>query len=375
MVDDMRTCIKKSRDIQGQKGKITLGVAVCILAVFLCGPSSLYGIQSGNAQKLTKNIGSPFGIGKNLITPEKREISLNANNAPLLSVLKRLAKKARVGISYQKEMIPDKKVTVHVKGVSVYQALQEILKGTGLKAVLPFSRDVLVIKKKELKADIQQATVSGTVTDAQTGNTIPGVNILVKGTSTGTATDNKGHYSLNVPSLQDTLRFSYIGYETKNVPINGRTSINVSLSPTTLSGKEMVVVGFQKKRKSEITGAVSQIEGKKLESQPTNNTTLSLEGNVAGLMVNDRGGPPGENNANVLVGGVSTLGDSSPLFVIDGVPRNEDAFARLSAGDIESISVLKGASAAIYGARGANGVIIVQTKEGNRGKSVFSVGA
>src|SRR5699024_10778774 len=105
-----------------------------------------------------------------------------------------------------------------------------------------------------------QQKVSGTVTDAQTGNTLPGVNILVVGTSHGTATDADGHYSLSVPSLQDTLRFSFIGYNTKNVPIDGRTTIDITLKPTVFSGEQMVVIGFGKRKKKDLTGSITSID-------------------------------------------------------------------------------------------------------------------
>src|SRR5699024_4531061 len=152
-----------------------------------------------------------------------------------------------------------KKVTVYLTDVTVWQVLDELLKGTGLKAVLPFSRDVLVIKKKQLEVKIRQETITGTVTDAQTGEPLVGVNILVAGTSNGTATDANGHYELTVESLQDTLRFSFIGYRTKEVAINGRTTINVSLQSQAITGEELVVVGYGVQQKQDLTGAVSSV--------------------------------------------------------------------------------------------------------------------
>jgi len=211
-------------------------------------------------------------------------------------------------------------------------------------------------------------SVAGKVLDAQSMKPLPGVNIKVKGTTTGTTTNAKGRFSLNVPSMQDTLIFSYIGYKTKNIPISGRTKITVKLASTTLtSGKNLVVVGYTKKKKQNVTGAVSQVSGSSITETPVTNTTQSLEGKTAGLVVNDRGGSPGNNNASFLIRGNATLGNNSPLFIIDGVPRGENAFSNLSPDDIKSISVLKGASAAIYGARAANGVVLVTTKKGQAG--------
>lgn len=120
----------------------------------------------------------------------------------------------------------------------------------------------------------QQVTVHGTVTDAQTGNTLPGVNILVIGTTTGTATNNKGHYSINVPSLQDTLQFSFIGYETKTIPINGRTAIDVSLTPKVVSGQQMVVVGFQKTSVRSVTTSIASVSSKDIQDWTTGDVAI-----------------------------------------------------------------------------------------------------
>ncbi len=219
----------------------------------------------------------------------------------------------------------------------------------------------------------QNKTVTGTVLDAQSMKPLAGVNILVVGTSSGAATDANGHYNLSVPSLQDTLRFSFIGYKTKNVPINGRTTVNVNMVSKIFSGQQLVVVGYTKKKRENVTGAVSQVSGKSITETPVTNTTQALEGKVPGVVINDRGGEPGNNNASFLIRGKATLGDNSPLFVIDGVPRSEDAFSDLSPNDIKSVSILKGASAAIYGARAANGVVLVTTKKGHPGKPTVSL--
>jgi TonB-linked SusC/RagA family outer membrane protein len=211
-----------------------------------------------------------------------------------------------------------------------------------------------------------QETVSGTVTEAQTGDPLVGVNILVVGTSTGSITNADGHYSLKVPSLQDTLRFSFIGYKTKTVAINGRTTINVLLKTQVISGQQMVVIGYGEKKKENLTGSVAKISGASLENQPAILTSSALMGEVAGVTVQQNSGQPGHNAGKINIRGITTLNNSNPLVLIDGVPGSLD---NISSDDIENISVLKDAAAAsIYGSRAASGVILVTTKRGQMGK-------
>src|SRR5699024_4867862 len=207
-----------------------------------------------------------------------------------------------------------------------------------------------------------QQTVSGTVTDAQSGDTLPGVNILVKGTTTGTSTDAKGNFELTVPSLQDTLVVSYIGNQTKDVAINGRTSIDIALKSQTIAGEELVVVGYGTQEKKSLTGSVSQISGEEIENLPVTSTSEALQGKLPGVTVQQTSGAPG-SNANITIRGLSSLNSGGPLVIVDGVPGSLNS---IDPSNIESISVLKDASAAaIYGARAAAGVILITTKEGS----------
>jgi TonB-linked SusC/RagA family outer membrane protein len=207
----------------------------------------------------------------------------------------------------------------------------------------------------------QNNTVSGTITDAQTGNSLPGVNIKVMGTTTGTATNAKGHYLLTVPSLQDTLQFSFIGYETQTVPIKGRTAIDVALKPATISGNQLVVVGFGKQKQENVTGSIASVSGKDIKNLPTARFKQAIAGKMAGVRVRTVNGRPG-GGAIMRIRGISSIGaGNSPLIVVDGFPRS--AFS-LPPDRIKSIDVLKSAAAtAIYGSRGANGVILITTKE------------
>jgi TonB-linked SusC/RagA family outer membrane protein len=294
---------------------------------------------------------------------------------PLAKALRLIAQKASTGLYYNSKLVSGKKVTVHIKNMPLSKALQKVLEGTSLKAVTS-GRNITLRKKEissinlmmvKLKKAAKQETVIGTVTDAQTGDPLVGVNILVVGTSSGTATDNKGQYSLQVKSLKDTLRFSYIGYQTKTVPIDGRTMVDVTLNSAVVAGNELVVVGYGKQKKSDLTGSVSTVKMVKAEAIPTTNVEEMLRGRVPGLKVTEVDPRPGGTSNILIRGRRSILGGNAPLFVVDGVPV--DNINNINAEDIASIEVLKDASSeAIYGARGSNGVILVTTKRGEEGK-------
>lgn len=215
----------------------------------------------------------------------------------------------------------------------------------------------------------QQHTVSGTVTNTQTGNPLVGVNILIKGTTTGTTTDADGNYSLSVSSLQDTLRFSYIGYKTKTVPIEGQTTINVSLQSKAIVGQELVVVGYGTQTKEDVTGSITTVSTDALSKSPsTTNIISALQTSAAGLTLTSLNHKPGADQSFLIRGSNSISASSRPLIVIDGIPYN-GSISSINPNNIKSVSILKDVSAAaIYGSRGANGVILIHTKDGRKGE-------
>lgn len=229
-----------------------------------------------------------------------------------------------------------------------------------------------------------QIIISGTVVD-ETGGSLPGVNILEMNTTNGTSTDLDGNYTLAV-SANATLVFSYIGYIKIEEPVNGRTTINITLSQDATTLDEIVVVGYGIQKRSDVTGAVTSLNSEFLENRPIINFEEALQGQVPGLSISSTGGQPGAATKMNIRGISSVSGSSQPLIVIDGFPMNQTptsgggnleqfssqigGFAFINPDDIESIEVLKDASAtAIYGNRGANGVIIITTKQGKKGKS------
>lgn len=207
-------------------------------------------------------------------------------------------------------------------------------------------------------------TVTGTVVD-QDGEPLIGVTVLVVGTTTGTATDIDGNFKINAP-VGGSIQFSYVGYMTESKKFNGEKTINVTMAPANDSLEELVVVGYGVQKKATLTGSVSSVGGEDIKKVSAANLSNTLAGKTAGIIANTRSGEPGEDGASITIRGKGTLGSTSPLIVVDGIA--DRSFSRLNPDDIESISVLKDASAAIYGARAANGVILVTTKRGKEGK-------
>ncbi len=215
-----------------------------------------------------------------------------------------------------------------------------------------------------------QTVITGKVSDTN-GEDLIGASVLVKGTSVGTVSDFDGTYSLSVPTDAITLVYSYTGYTDQEVEIGSQTVINVVLEEG-IALDEVIVVGYSKQKKVTVTGAVTALKGPELIKSPSASLSNSLSGRLPGLVVIQTSGEPGRDDASIRIRGTNTLGNSSPLIVIDGVPDRAGGLNRLSPQDIESISVLKDASAAIYGARAANGAILITTKRGTTGKPTVS---
>lgn len=213
----------------------------------------------------------------------------------------------------------------------------------------------------------QSRTISGTVSDGEMGGLLPGVTVLVKGTNQGTSSDFDGNFSLANVSADATLVFSYIGYKDMEVKVSGRTNFDVTLYPDLEALDEVVVIGYGTARKSDLTGSVVSIGGADLKEQPIANVAQALTGRLAGVQVASAEGSPDAEIKIRIRGGGSITQDSSPLIIVDGFPVN--SISDVSSSDIANISVLKDASStAIYGSRGANGVIIITTKSGSEGK-------
>ena len=219
----------------------------------------------------------------------------------------------------------------------------------------------------------QTQKISGKVTDSE-GGALPGVTVIIKGTTQGTVSDVDGKFSLSNVSSGNVLIFSFIGMTTQEIPVGNQSDISVKMAESSIGIEEVVAIGYGTRKKSTLTGAVASVGGEELLKSHAANITTGLAGQVPGLIINQRDGRPGAENLEIFVRGKATLGNTnSPLLVIDGIPTGVGALSRLNPNDIESISVLKDASAAIYGVNASNGVILVVTKRGKSGAPVFSV--
>ncbi|WP_417884927.1 SusC/RagA family TonB-linked outer membrane protein [Zunongwangia sp.] len=213
----------------------------------------------------------------------------------------------------------------------------------------------------------QEVDISGVVTSATDGMQLAGVNIMIKGTTNGTTTDFDGNYKIENVTLKDSLTFSYLGFITKVVPINGRKTINIALSTDAQQLSDVVLVGYTSQKRTDITGAVSVVDMKEINKQPQANPIQALQGRLPGVQITTDGSPSG-GNTSISIRGIGTLNNTDPLYVIDGIPT-KSGMHELNPNDIKSIQVLKdAASASIYGSRASNGVIIITTKKGTSGK-------
>lgn len=213
---------------------------------------------------------------------------------------------------------------------------------------------------------IAQTNITGQVKDSEDNIPIPGVTVLVKGTSTGTLTDIDGNYSIKVPSSDDVIVFSFVGYEQQEIQVGSQSVINLSLSPSTAQLEEVVVIGYGTVKKSDLTGSVGSINGEELNTVAQTSVDQALQGRVAGVRITQTNAEPGGGFSVRIRGTNSITAGNEPLYVVDGLPGT-NPLNSLNPSDIESVEVLKDASAtAIYGARGSNGVIIITTKQGKR---------
>lgn len=219
---------------------------------------------------------------------------------------------------------------------------------------------------------LQQQVITGLVIDERTGEVFPGVNILVKGTTLGVITGSDGKYSITVPDRNAILVFSFLGYTTQEIPLDGRSVIDVALQSETQELEEVVVIGYGTQKKVNVIGSITTVSEEQISSAPVSMLSNTLAGRLSGAIVQQGSGEPGNNASSILIRGNATLGNAAPLIVVDGIPDRD--LNSIAPTDIESITVLKDASAAIYGARAANGVILVTTKRGQAGKPTFTYG-
>lgn len=303
---------------------------------------------------------------------QNAKVSIRMNNVKLDKILNEIENQTDYLFIYNNQVDINKITSVKVKNEAVAQVLDRILSGTGINYELEGTHIILTTEAiKDLHAQQQAKTVTGTVTDVS-GEPIIGANIRIKGTTTGTITDIDGNFSIEVEP-QSVIEVSYIGYLTQETVINNQKSIRFLLKEDTKTLDEVVVIGYGVQKKADLTGSVANINTEKLNTQSNANIGQALQGKIAGVDIVSQGGAPG-SGTRIMVRGIGTLNNASPLYIVDGMYMN--SIDHINPNDIASIDVLKDASsAAIYGSRAANGVIIVTTKEGSNteGKPIIDL--
>jgi TonB-linked SusC/RagA family outer membrane protein len=291
-------------------------------------------------------------------------ITLNLQQVEIAKVLNKIEKKGEYRFLYNYDLASlKKKVNVHLQNSDIKEALTELFANTDLRFKILVNNLVVVMSSG---TERQAIRITGIVTGAA-GEPLAGVSVQVKGTNNGTATGNKGEYSLTVDGAA-ILRFSYIGYLDKEMPVNGENIVNVQMSPSDKALDQLVVVGYGSQRKKDLTGAVSVVTAADIANRPIVDAGEALQGKAAGVQVVSNSGKPGAGLTIRIRGSSSISAGNDPLYIIDGIPTTD--ISAFNPNDIETISILKdAASASIYGTRAANGVVVITTKKGVPGKS------
>lgn len=310
-----------------------------------------------------------------------QKISVDVKRSSLKSFFKTIQDQIDVALLYSEKLVENKTITVAAKDTELTQLLADELPKHGLSflrtdnqiTIIPSSQPhSIAINTADL--NIQQRTITGTVLD-DLNNPIEGVTVSMKGTAIATSTDTQGQYSFSIPSESGTIVFSIIGFELLEVVVEQQTKINVTLKPQVDDLEGVVVVGYGTQRRSDLTSSVASVKGDQISSQALRSPLQALTGLAAGVEVMQNSGAPGSGLSVRVRGGNSLIGGNEPLYVIDGLPMSV-SINNINPNDILSMEILKDASAtAIYGSRGANGVVLITTKKGNAGRTQIEYNA
>lgn len=306
-----------------------------------------------------------------------QKVTIKHTNLTLREVFKDIHKQTNYNFIYSDKTIQGAGlITLDIKNASIQDVLNTAFAGKPLTYII--EDRVIIVKSKPAASrnvpDIPAKEISGRVTDSATGQPLAGVTIKVRGENTGAVTDAQGKFTLEV-SNDVLLEVSYLGYVTKTMKADGKSTLNITLTATTTGLNQLVVVGYGTQKKKDLTGAVAVITSEDLKDKPIVNFGEAMASQLAGVQVQQINGAPGGEGLTVRVRGTGSITQSnSPLYVVDGYPMEGGAFRLINPNDIESLQVLKDASStAIYGSRGANGVVIITTKRGKAGAPAVSL--
>lgn len=295
---------------------------------------------------------------------QQTRMSMKLKNVRLADVLNEIENQSDYYFLYNQDLIDvDRKVNVDAKKQTVEGILKELFDQTTTEFMIR-DRQIILTNLSSTAFSQQAREVSGKVTDSF-NQPLPGVTIVVKGTTKGTVSDLDGNYTLDQVAAGDVLLFSFVGMVPQEIPVGNQSAINVTMKEDAIGIDEVVAVGYGVQKKVNLTGAISSVTAKELDARPITNMSSALSGLATGVHISQTDGQPGKDGATIRIRGVGTLNNANPLVLIDGI---ESGIGDINSNDVESISVLKdAASSAIYGSRAANGVILVTTKKGKAG--------
>ncbi|MGN8070139.1 TonB-dependent receptor [Mucilaginibacter sp. 22184] len=301
-----------------------------------------------------------------------QQISINVKGTSLQQVFKKLRKQSGYNFLYDSDMLNDAHpVSLNLNNATLDDVLKACFAGQPLTYVINQNTVIVRSKPEPVTQTPNDVTVKGKVLDEK-GLPVPGVSVKIKGTSTGAVTDINGNYTVKLPTGNETLVFTFIGYAPQEIVVAGRTQLDVTLKEMQSALNEVVVVGYGTQKRADVNGAISSVGASKLKDQPVTNLQGALEGKTSGVQIIQNSGAPGAS-AQVRIRGLTSLSNSDPLYVVDGIPLASNDINIIDPSNIESIDILKDASAqAIYGSRGANGVVLIKTKRGKKDNSVIS---
>jgi len=305
---------------------------------------------------------------------QNEHFNFKYENIKLRELLDKIQSQSSNKFLYKSDVVNSTYVKINVRDASIQEVLKIALDKTSLTyQILEDKLIVISLKEVKSRSDNQPQKISGTVIDPETGESLVGVSVMVKGSSQGTISDINGKFSFNV-TKPATLIFSYIGYLAQNVQVTNQNTLTINLLQDAKKLNEVIVVGYGTVKRANVVGSISKINADAIENRPITRVEQALQGQMAGVSVRSTSGAPG-SDITVSVRGVASInGVSTPLYVVDGVPI--DNLSGINPSDIKSIDVLKdAASAAIYGSRGSNGVVLVTTKKGKTGKPVITLNA
>lgn len=299
---------------------------------------------------------------------QKTKLSISFNNTQLAKVLDQIERESEFFFLYNEKLIDaNRKVSIDAKNEQIEDVLKTLFAGTDVEYTIS-DRKIILAPSNITESQKPDKKVVGKVKDSS-GATLPGVSVVVKGTTNGVITDNNGDFSIGNISENSILQFSFVGMKTHEETIGKATAIYVTLEEETIGIEEVVAVGYGTMKKSDLTGAVGTLKAEAIQSVPSTNVLQALNGRASGVQVSQNTGAPGSGISVRIRGTNSIQGSNEPLYVIDGFPSSSNPTV-LNNADIESIEILKDASAtAIYGSRGANGVMLITTKKGAAGKT------